>query len=192
MSLRARIFIIVSIAVFLILGISIFLVVNKNKTAPTTEGGKTSAGQSGSLPLPVPASIATPIPEGLPAKIVTPLEAEKNGVQQLAKVFVERYGTYSSDNNFQNIKDVQALATKSLWSKISVKMTASGAGSFSGMTTKVIGTDLVSWSDSKASVELKTVRTEEKNGKITTYYQNADVEMAKQDGEWLANKLIWN
>lgn len=192
MSLRVRIFIITSIVVLLVLGVSIFLIVNKNKTAPAPESGAAPAGQTAGLPAPAPASIATSIPEGLPAKTATPLEAEKNGVQQLAKVFVERYGTYSSDNNSQNIKDVQSLVTPALWSKLSGKITTTSAGSFFGITTKVIGMDLTSWSDSKAMVELKIVRTEEKNGKFTTYYQNADVEMVKQNGEWLADKLTWN
>jgi len=193
MSLRARIFIIASIVMLLILGVSIFLIINKNKTALTPENGATPADQSGSLPTTMsPASIATSIPEGLPAKTATPLEAEKNGVQQLAKVFVERYGTYSSDNNSQNIQDVQSLVTKSLWAKLSGRTAVNGTGSFVGMTTKVIGMDLTSWSDGKATVRLQTARTEEKNGKITTYYQNADVEMVKQDGMWLADKLTWN
>lgn len=209
MSLRARIFIIVSILVLLILGVSIFLVVrNKNKTAepqttvPTDNTLTTNNGQS---------AVGTSVPEGLPAKIVSPLEAEKNGAQQLAKVFVERYGTYSSDNNFQNIKEVQTLVTESLWSKISApilqrsastdvtlrdfdksKTTTNAGQNFTGMTTKVISMDLVSWSDTKATVELKTSRTEEKNGVVTTRYQNATVEMVKLNGMWLVNKLLWN
>lgn len=194
MSLRARIFIIVSILVLLILGISVFLVVrNKNKTVepqtiiPTNNTVTTSNGQN---------SNGTQVPESLPAKVVSPLEAEKNGAQQLAKVFVERYGTYSSDNNFQNIKEAQTLVTESMWSKISApisaKITTSANQNFTGMTTKVISMDLTSWSDSKATVELKTSRTEEKNRVVTTRYQNATVEMVKLNGVWLVNKLLWN
>ncbi len=194
MSLRARIFIIVSILVLFILGISIFLIVkNKNKTAePQTAvpADNTAAINNGQV------AVGTSVPEGLPAKVVSPLEAEKNGAQQLAKVFVERYGTYSSDNNFQNIKEVQTLVTESLWSKISAPITAktttSANQNFTGMTTKVISMDLTSWSDAKATVELKTSRIEEKNGVVTTRYQNAIVEMVKLNGVWLVNKLLWN
>lgn len=192
MSLRARIFIIVSILVLFILGISIFLVINKNKSASPAKDDQTVAAPSGGAFVPAQLSVATPIPEGLPAKTATPLEAEQNGVQQLAKVLVERYGTYSSDNNFQNIKDVQALTTKLLWTKFSSQMKAGSAGAFVGMTTKVIGTDLTDWSGTKAVVVLTTVRTEEKNGKITTNYQNASVGMVKQDGVWLANSFTWD
>ena len=195
MSLRARIFIIVSILVFLILGISIFLVVsNKNKNtqtqADTTKNNVavTDGGQPGDQ-----TSVGVKPPVGLPAKIATPLEAQKNGVVQLAKVFVERYGTYSTDNDWQNIKDVATFVTLSLWSKISAPMTVKSASqSFVGMTTKVISMDLTYWSDSKATVELKTTRAEEKNGIVTMRYQNATVELIKQNTVWLIDKISWN
>jgi len=196
MSLRARIFIIVSIVVFLILGVSILLIVrNKNKTnLPQTviPADNTAGGGNGQAVGQV--VTGTVIPEGLPAKTATPLEAEKNGATQLAKVFVERYGTYSTDNNFQNILEVETLVTRSLWSKISAPMSAAKTTtqSFVGMTTKVISTELVSWSDNKAVVELKMTRTEEKNGVVSTRYQNATVDMVKVNSSWLVDKLVWN
>ena len=196
MSLRARIFIIISILVLFILGISIFLVVgNKKKTAepqtvtpadntvPTYIGGQTGTQTV----------VGDQAPAGLPAKTATPLEAEKNGVAQLAKVFVERYGTYSTDNNFQNIKEVETFVTLSFWSKISAPITAKNTSqNFVGVTTKVISMDLASWSDTKATVELKTTRAEEKNGVVATRYQNATVDMVKVKDSWLVGNLVWN
>ena len=191
MSLRVRIFIIASILVFLVLGISIFLVVrNKNADtgAPENNPTETNNGQTGNQ-TPIGAQILA----GLPVKVASPLELEKNGVTQLAKVFVERYGTYSTDNDFQNIKDVETLVTKSLWTKISASINAkTTTQNFVGVTTKVISIDLMSWSDAKAVVALKTTRIEEKNGQMTTRYQNATVEMIKAGSLWLVDKLMWN
>ena len=194
MSLRARIFIIISIFVIFILGISIFLVVrNKNKSAEpqTVTPTDSTASQNGVQPN-GQILVGDQAPAGLPAKTATPLEAEKNGAVQLAKVFVERYGTYSSDNNFQNIKEVEALVTPALWSKISAPMNAkTSTASFVGVTTKVISLELTAWSDTAATVELKTTRIEEKNGAVSTRYQNAIVQMVKTGGVWLADKLVW-
>jgi hypothetical protein len=192
MSLRARIFIIISIVVFLILGISIFLIVrNKNKNTEPQTGAPQNNGvaqSDGSQTI-----IGDQAPVGLPAKTATPLEAEKNGAVQLAKVFVERYGTYSSDNDFQNIKEVETFVTVALWSKISAPMNSkTTTQGFVGMTTKVISMDLVAWSGTIATVELKTTRTEEKNGAVSTRYQNATVEMVKENTVWLINKISWN
>ena len=195
MSLRVRIFIIVSILVFLILGVSIFLAVrNKSKTpepqtaAPAGITAPQSGEQSnGQVPIGIQA------PAGLPAKTATPLEAQKNAVVQLAKVFVERYGTYSTDNNFQNIKDTQTLVTQFLWSKISAPIISKTTSqNFVGMTTKVISMNLTGWSDAKAAVELKTIRTEEKNSAVATRYQNATVELIKVNALWLVDKMSWN
>lgn len=194
MSLRARIFIIISVFVLIILGISIFLVVrNKNKTTADETGSPVNTpGVNNGQPS-NPASTGTPIPAGLPAKTASPLEAEKNGVVQLAKVFVERYGTYSSDNNFQNIKEVESLVTRSLWSKISEPMNSkTTTQGFVGVTTKAISMDLASWSDSKATVEVKTTRTEERNGVMTTKYQNATAGLVKQNSFWLVDSFVWN
>lgn len=195
MSLRTRIFVIISILVLLILGISIFLVVkNKNKNtepqavAPTDNTVVNGNGQPNGQVL-----VGTQTPTGLPAKIAAPLEIEKNGVTQLAKVFVERYGTYSTDNDWQNIKDVQTLVTQSLWSKISAPMySKTTSQSFVGVTTKVISLDLAMWSDAKATVGLKTTRTEEKNGIVTIRYQNATVNLVKQNTVWLIDKISWD
>ena len=172
----------------------LLVIKNKNKNtepqtvAPADNTATQGVGQTGGT-----TSVGSEMPEGLPAQVITPLAAQKNGVQQLAKVFVERYGTYSTDNNFQNIKDVETLVTRSLWSKISAPISSKTVSqSFTGVTTKVISMDLTEWSDVKATVELKTSRIEEKNGVVTTRYQTAVVSMVKQNVVWLIDKISWN
>ena len=135
----------------------------------------------------------TEIPAGLPAKVPTTQEIEQNGVRQLAKIFIERYGTYSTDNESQNIIEVQPLVTKSLWSKISAGIqTKTTNQPFVGLTTKVVTATLADWSASKAIVNLKTSRTESKDSAVTTRNQNVTVEMVKENGVWLANSIVWN
>lgn len=196
MSLRARIFMIISIAMLLILGISLFLIVRSKTKSAAPESATVPNGASRSISNGQPGGqqqVSQQIPTDLPAKTATPVEAEKNGAVQLAKVFVERYGTYSSDNNFQNIKEVESFVTPNLWSQISALMNSKAAPqSFVGMTTKVISMNLVNWSDVRATVELKTIRTEERNGAVASRQQNATVYMVKQDSVWLADRLVWN
>jgi hypothetical protein len=50
---------------------------------------------------------------------------------------------------------------------------------------------MVSWADSKADFDLKIMRNENKNGVVTTRYQNVTVEMVKENGVWLASSLVW-
>lgn len=194
MSLRARIFFIISVVVFLVLAISIFLIVrNKNKTTQITDVStdvNVNNNQNNDLSI---GQVATEIPAGVSVKQPSSEEVEKNAVEQLSKVFIERYGTYSTDNNGQNIIESQSLVTKSLWSRISTGLNTKNTNqTFLGLTTKVMSIDLVSWSADKATVSLKTMRTEDKNGVITNRYQNVTVEMVKEGGVWLADKLTWN
>ncbi|HSR89613.1 MAG TPA: hypothetical protein VLK22_04475 [Candidatus Udaeobacter sp.] len=199
MSLRARIFIIVSILVFFVLVVSIFLIVRQKKiNAPVPQvgvSGNSSSAQNNGQPS-NPNAVGEQAPAGVSIKKPTSIEVEKNAVEQLAKVFIERYGTFSTDNNFQNIKDVSTLVTQSLWSKISASISSKpatgSAQSFDGVTTKVINADLTAWSDSKASVELKLTRTEEKNGSVSTRYQNVSLELVKTDSLWLVDKVTWH
>lgn len=194
MSLRARIFIIISVVVLLILSISILLVVkNRNSgkvnTSASTPGDSNTNTNNPSNPA---GGAGTVVPSGSPVKPLTSLEVEQKGVEQLAKIFIERYGTYSTDNEFENIKESEALATKSLWTKISLGINVKNQNSeFLGLTTKVVSATRVSWSDSKAVFDLKIMRNENKNGVASNRYQNVTVEMAKENGVWLANNLIW-
>ena len=196
MSLRARIFIVISIIVALVLAVSIFLLVRsrqKNTQTPQSTNTTQTPDNSSTVLPGVQTQTPTEIPAGLPAKVPTTQEIEQNGVRQLAKIFIERYGTYSTDNESQNIIEVQPLVTKSLWSKISAGIqTKTTNQPFVGLTTKVVTATLADWSASKAIVNLKTSRTESKDSAITTRNQNVTVEMVKENGVWLANSIVWN
>ena len=82
MSLRARIFIIASILVLLILGISIFLVVRNKNTEPQTVAPTDNTAVTGNGQPNSPTSVGAQAPAGLPAKVATPLEAQKNAVKK--------------------------------------------------------------------------------------------------------------
>ena len=194
MSLRARIFIIISVVVLLNLSVSILLVV-KSRNSGSVNTPATTPDSSNTNPdnLSNPAGGAgTQVPVGSPVKPLTSLEVEQNGAEQLAKIFIERYGTYSTDNEFENIKEAQAFVSKALWSKISLGINVKNPNSgFLGLTTKVVSVDMISWSDSKAVFDLKIMRNENKSGVVTTRYQNVIVEMVKENNVWLADSLVW-
>lgn len=196
MSLRARIFVVVSLIVLLVLGISIFLIISaKNKAAqeqvqntPTTTENIVEKNNFDSAQLGQGATTVTP---GMPVKKLTSVEVEQNGVEQLAKIFAERYGTYSTDSNFQNIKDVQDLVTPSLWTKLKAKITTGPAANFVGATAKVITSDLSDWDGASATVQMQATVVKEQNGVSTTLHQNVVVSMVKSGSSWLVNDFTW-
>ena len=193
MPLRTRLFIIISLIIFIILSISIFLVIRSKKikesatptasqTSENLSGGNEIINQNGSVITSTQAVI----------KPLTTEEAVKNGVKQMAKIFVERYGSYSTDNDYQNIEEVKSLCSQSLWSEISKTMDSIQSGSFVGVTTQVLSSSFTNWDASaSASVELRTKRTEEKNGVTKSFYQDATVELVKTSSGWLVDELKW-
>ncbi len=201
MSLRLRLIIIIGALVLIIGGISLVLVLKKRSSAPppdttpaassTLPAGSTVIDRTNIDAVLSGSPEATPIPEGLSVKPITTEEAVKKGVQQLAKIFVERYGSYSSDSNFENINEVQALVTPTLWQRIRPKTAAPAAGSFIGVTTQVITMEITKFeADKIADITFSTLRTETKNGQDKRVQGTAIVTMVKQGDKWLVDTFV--
>ena len=199
LSLRARLFIVISLFVLLILSVSIFLVLrSKNKTTDTTTTlpDGSSANVIDSSNFNYTPNIITPlaggeVQSGTPVKPATTLEAEQNAVRQYAKIFVERFNSYSSENDFQNILEVKELVTADLWKTISARMNQKPSDYFIGVTTNVFTTELMKWGNNEAVVNLNTSIREEKNGVFSDRQQNITVDLVKQNGVWLVSKFKW-
>ena len=198
LSLRARIFIVVSLVVLVVLGISVFLVVKSKKNA--AGGGATTTPDNtnviDSTNFNYNPNIQTPvvggqIPEGATVKPATSLEIEQNAVRQLAKIFIERYSSYSTDSNYQNIVEVQGLVTDDLWKSLSAKIGKTPAGSFVGVTTKVFSSEIVDWSVKTATVSMSAAIIEEKNGNTSDRQAEVSVNLVKNGNNWLVDKFQW-
>lgn len=198
LSLRARIFIVVSLVVLVVLGISVFLVVKSKKNAAgggtntTPENTNvidgTNFNYNPNIQTPV---VGGQIPQGTTVKPATSLEIEQNAVRQLAKIFIERYNSYSTDSNYQNIVEVQGLVTADLWKNLSAKVGKTPAGSFVGVTTKVFSNEIADWGAKAATVSMSTAISEEKNGNISDRQAKVTVDLIKEGDNWLVNKFQW-
>ncbi|MDO8509700.1 MAG: hypothetical protein Q7S24_00995 [bacterium] len=202
LSLRARLFFIISLIVMAILGISLFLIF-KPKADLTPVVDNSAENTDASLPvnnnLNSGVVVDNPLAGGELAKNITVKpttkeENQENSVRQLAKVFFERYNTYSSDNNYQNILDVKALVTPEYWLTLENKVIQKPAINqpFVGVTTKVLMVELKEIKDASAQVYLKSNVNEERNGVITNRYQELIVSLVKVNGVWLVNAIGLN
>ncbi len=192
LSLRSRIFI--SIAAVVVVGLiigAIFFVRSRNKNTPTN----TNPAATSTSTTPVDVSLITgqqptTIPAGLPVRERSTEEAEQNGAKQLARIFVERYGTYSTDNASQNVEEVRSLVTPELWQKIAPKTTGK-ATVFTGVTTQVATMDVQKWTTTNAEFFFKTVRNQLKDGVSSSAQQNITVSMVKVGDAWLVSNFVW-
>ncbi|MDO8499252.1 MAG: hypothetical protein Q7S66_01160 [bacterium] len=200
LTIRTRIFIMISIFVLFVLGVSVLLIVlSKRKAAePVPAATDNSANaitqqnyatQAGNLS---GTAAVQPVPTGVQVLPQSPEDAIKNGVRQLAKTFLERYGSYSTDSNYQNIRDVQNLVTPEFWKVLEAKIgTVGKSNSFVGVTSVVPATDLTAFSDSAATVRLSVIQTTDNNGKVSTVQKQAVVSLTKFGNNWLVSKLDW-
>ncbi len=197
MSLRARIFIIVSIAALLVLAISLALVASNKKKKEAANTQTQTQEQAGVSPSNVIDSSnfntnfnSANVSGGIaPTTAIGTVEMEQNSVKQLAKIFIERYGSYSTDNNFQNIKDVEDLVTDELWGKIN--KTSAATSTFMSVLTKAISVNLTNRQSSSAEVSIKTIRTTDQNGTVSQKTQGVKVSLVKQGENWLVSKFEW-
>lgn len=190
MPLRTRLLLIIGVVVILVGGV-ILLAKYRPTNKPADE--KTPADTSSFQPNVqiIPGTQSTAVPPGTPSKPMSTLEAEQNGVRQLAKVFVERYNTFSSENEYQNITDVKELVTASLWSRISarLKTPAAPAATFSAVTTVVVNAVLDDWKTTTASITLKSKKENETGATKNETYQTTVVTMVKLNGVWLVDSF---
>ncbi len=196
MTLRSRLFIIISLIVLIVLGSSLFLIARGRKAAaPTSEiPGAPVSGEEGKA---VPGATAnnqipaTAAPAPTPAPAITAEQAEQNGVRLLAKVFIERFQSYSTDADFQNVKEIETMVTPVLWKRLASKITASpSSGPFVGVITEVIVSSLKDWSPPSAIVNVKTRTATEKNNIITRTYPEYTVTFVKTEKDWLVDSFV--
>lgn len=123
---------------------------------------------------------------------LTATEKEQIAARQTAKLFFERYNTYSTDGNFENIREVEPLVAAALWKQLSARIKpVSASASFVAMDTQVVATSIASWSDKAATILLSCRISDEKNSQITTRVQDAKVSVTRGSTGWLVEKFEW-
>lgn len=193
MSLRARIFIVVSLIVLFILGVSIFLYVrSKSKDAPTVDSSGNTVLPSGSDNAPNSAPLSFTNLENVNVPKTSALETQQKAAQNLAKIFVERLNSYSSESRYQNMLDVKSLVTDSYWKQLGAKIPANipaNSPNFYAVSVEAYGANIAAWSDNSATVDLQLKITEEKGGVISKKDAQAKVTLVKNGSNWLVDNF---
>ena len=129
----------------------------------------------------------------------TDAEAE-NELKSFARSFTERFGSFSNQNDFENIEDVKIYMTKDMqkWADTYVeseKKLNPKSENYYGITTDVINMDTVSFDNKKGTAELKitTRRKESKESEGTeeTLTQKASVKFIKEGTAWKVKQFTW-
>jgi len=119
--------------------------------------------------------------------------ADKAVLQQTARYFVEIFGSYSSDNNFQNLKDLQTLMTSTYWAKWEKDLETITSNTTYSVWSQAMNSVIDSYSANSAMVTVLCKRGERqsKSEKENIFYQSAQVNLVKVNNIWLVDKVVW-
>jgi len=121
-------------------------------------------------------------------------------LKKISASFVERYGSYSNQSGYKNIKELNVFMSKSMqsWASNYIEQTLSSNSDTSvyyGITTKAVVVETVEFSDELSSasfiVYAQRVETFGSNGSQRSFQQKATVDMIKEDDAWKVNRVVW-
>lgn len=190
LDIRQRIILIASFGLAIFIAI-IFLLFRKPITPENTPvnpetnlSGTTASGNNN-------AGVSAPGIETPPPPPGTPEAREKLYVVQLSKIFVERYLSYSNQNENNHISDVATLATPLMVQYLATQKQQYSVD-YKGVSTKVISSSLETFASGKATVTVGAQQfLEEKNKPGVTAYKNGKVNLVKLENSWKVDGLYW-
>ena len=151
--------------------------------------------ETGTRPLP-PTEEQLPTPEPEQPSVEQQQHTQSASVQSLSKTFTERYGSFSSESDFANLRDVEVLMTASFAAQTQAYIdTAVAPEDYYSVTTRVvsIAVDAMDETAGMATVSIATQREEAKDEpqNISVRYQTLKLELKMEDGEWKVDSATW-
>jgi len=117
-------------------------------------------------------------------------------IQSASKTFVERYGSYSTEAEFGNLRDVLPLMSASFAAQTEAFIEgATSAKEYYGVTTRVVSLS-VDAADEIAGTATVTVTTQREEAKgsiqnISVRYQDVRLTFVLEDDAWKVSSAIW-
>lgn len=188
---RVKRIIILSVAALLVLAIVWFgWTVIKNRTTPTPPIGGLPADQIGTP------SDGTTTTEVTTTTVPPPTEAQKTA-SRLARLFVERFGTFTSQGQFESVTEVQPLTTTSMSAWMSGTYLPGlrakyPSGTYAAQTTQVLGIEIEEESDQGATILVRTQQTFAE-GDLEPVVTNPSMRLSlvKTGDEWFVDSALW-
>ncbi len=111
--------------------------------------------------------------------------------KQVAQIFVERFGSYSNQNNNAHLADVLLMATPEVVKWLKTQAVPQNSV-YQGRETKVISSSVTSFETEKATVLVDTQIIDETATSSQTYYRSGRVELVRAGADWKVSGFYWN
>lgn len=118
----------------------------------------------------------------------------KDELKIKARNFTERYGSFSTDVRLQNFKDLKGEMSNRFWRETEDYILTEEKkliSEFYGMTTRVLNVEEKSFSESRAEYLVSCQRQETKGTSQKVFYQNLELKMIQENGEWRVDDVRW-
>jgi len=188
LTLRQRIFIIIGLIAGLLSAVLIyyFLILRRapsEEQVPREEPAEGMAEEESAA-----------LKSGSTLDLLIPVSTEDAGeryARQVARIFVERFGSYSNQNNNRHIDDVMELSTPSMQKWLKTKEAGTGSPYY-GVTTLVVASRIESITDTVASVRVDVQQKIEEGGGERVEQRSGKVELLGSGVGWKVNGLYWD
>ncbi|OQX71458.1 hypothetical protein B6D52_01460 [Candidatus Parcubacteria bacterium 4484_255] len=125
-------------------------------------------------------------------KVADSLVVSQERLKSKARFFIERYNTYSSDNNQENLRSLLPHVSDGLAKKIEARLTEKikQNDSFFSLQTKVLSLSLLDFIDNKKAIFTGQVQEQEaKEGATEVHYKPVILEFIYEGQEWKVNSI---
>ena len=125
-------------------------------------------------------------------KIADPLVVLQKQLENRARFFIERYNTYSSDNNQENLYSLLPQVSDKLAIDIKIQLMEeiNQNDVFFGVQTKVLSITLSDFIDSEKAIFESQIQIQETEGETTKIdYKTVTLEFIYENEEWKVNDI---
>lgn len=122
---------------------------------------------------------------------------DETRIVSLANSFTERYGSYSSDTDFENVEALRSFMTDTMSQSADVFIKQpypTAEGEFYGITTQTANVKITDYTEgaSGATVEVDTRRTETKGiNEAIIFSEKARLQFKKVSDSWKVDRFQW-
>ncbi|MBI2459676.1 MAG: hypothetical protein HYV53_03945 [Parcubacteria group bacterium] len=145
----------------------------------------------------LPAQAGKAVQPIVPAK---PAEMRADDLARLASAFAERFGSFSNQSDYGNIRDLQIFMTDTMktWAENYINDARTKKIQtviYYGIVTKAISNEVKNFDadTGQAEILVKTQRRELAgvSGNSSTFYQDIIIKYAREQGVWRVDKTYW-
>lgn len=113
-------------------------------------------------------------------------------LRQLASIFVERFNSYSNQNDNTHIEDASEMATDRMKRWIQTQKVVQSSN-YEGVVTEVFATEMERLYDIRAVIRVQAKVTSISGGREQVEYKTGHVDLLEEvENEWLVDKFVWD